>query len=342
MKKIVSDRIKFLGFLMTCGMVVYHCPILGEEYSLGAWDTQINEMLRGFISSLGTIVMCYFFANTGFLLFRNFELKDYPAKIKRRFFSLLIPYLLWQIVVMLIDILQKQYAFDKVDFLRRTFGLVMWPLDGALWYMYAVFLMALLSPVLLILFKNKKIAWIAIFWLILLVESRQRVSNSVLIEIINYGYVDNILYYLPCYLIGAFYGKFYDENSKVDELVYIVLALAAAWLLEGTFGGIFSKIALKALPIAIIYLLPMYPFLTNRRIYKLTFLIYAMHMPLIGDVWPFICNTLYPKVVMPVFGYNILTRIIILGIDIGLAALIYFVLKRFAPKVLDLLTGGRV
>lgn len=260
---------------------------------------------------------------------------------KKRIFSLLIPYVLWQCIIVVIDIVQKQYVFSMPDFLNKTFCLVAWPIDGAMWYVYAVFLMALISPILLLLFKNKKIGWFFILAVVILVEVREQISNPVIIQIITHGYVSNILFYLPCYLVGAFYGKFSDENTGSDFLIYTLSVIFMAFLLEGISNGMLSRTTIKMMPMAILYLLPLYSVLKDKKIYKFSFLMYAIHQPLIGDLWSPVIR-FYGKVALPASVYNVFTRVVILLIDMTLAALIYMVLKRFLPKTLKCLTGNRL
>ena len=211
MNQKVSEKIKILGFLMTCFMVFYHCGALDNSYALNATDAGFNTFSSYIFDAMGKLVMSYFFAVTGFLLFRNLNLKNYPIKIKRRVFSLLIPYVTWQVIVTLKLVLQGKYIFSLQDFLCKTFFLVMWPLNGAMWYLYAIFLLALISPIFLLIFKNKKVGWCLVLATIIFLAANGNITNELFIRIVNHGFVGNIFFYFPSYLVGAFYGKFYDE-----------------------------------------------------------------------------------------------------------------------------------
>lgn len=50
MNKEISSRIRTISFLMTCGMVFYHCPLLETEYSSSVWDFKINQYLTNVFS----------------------------------------------------------------------------------------------------------------------------------------------------------------------------------------------------------------------------------------------------------------------------------------------------
>ncbi|WP_373599797.1 acyltransferase family protein [Paraclostridium bifermentans] len=340
MNQKLSEKIKILGFLMTCFMIFYHCGALDNSYALNATDAAFNTFLSNIFDVMGVFVMSHFFAVTGFLLFRNLNLKNYPTKIKRRVFSLLIPYVTWQVIITLKLVLQGQYIFSLKDFLYKTFYLVMWPSDGAMWYVYAVFLLALVSPIFLLIFKNKNIGWGLVVVIIIFLSAQRNITNEMFVRIVNHGYVGNILFYFPSYLVGAFYGKFYDELHQENRLVYIFSVLFIAFLLEGTFPGFLSNTTIKLMPIMGLFLLPVIPSLKDKWVYRLTFLMYAMHQPLIDDIrWRI--YDFYEYISIPVSVSNILTRVIILISVIILSTIIYVILNKFAPKALTALTGGR-
>lgn len=326
---------------MTCFMIFYHCGALDNSYAFNAIDASFNTLLSNIFNSMGTLVMSYFFSVTGYLLFRNLNLENYAIKIRKRVFSLLIPYVTWQVIITLKLIFQGRYVFTLKDFLYKTFYLVCWPLDGAMWYVYAVFLLALISPIFLLILKNKKLGWCIVLLTIVFVYTQGKIDNQLYIRIVNHGYVRNILFYFPSYLVGAFYGKFYYElNGGGKSLVYILSVLFIAFLLENTFPGALSNTTIMMMPLMGLCLLPVVPILKDKWIYKLTFLMYAIHQPLLDDIKWHIYN-FYTKVPIPVSICNILTRIIILAVDMCISVIIYSVLTKYAPKVLKILTGGR-
>ena len=83
----ISNNIRNIGFLMTCFMVMYHTKTL-EWHTISAKDAAINQYINNIFESMGTLVMCHFFAVTGFLLFYQMTKRNYPEKLKRRIWSL--------------------------------------------------------------------------------------------------------------------------------------------------------------------------------------------------------------------------------------------------------------
>lgn len=340
MNQKVSENIKMLGFVMTCFMIFYHCGALDNSYALNSIDGVLNRVASSAFDQMGILVMSHFFTVTGFLLFRNLNMKNYPKKIKRRVFSLLIPYISWQVIITLKLIIQGKYIFSFKDFLYRIFCLAQWPFDGALWYVYAVFLLAVISPIFLLMFRNKKVGWCIILIIIALWTTRWKIHNPLYLKVFGYGYIANICSYFPSYIVGAFYGKYYSELDDQKSLLYILSVILVGVLLEVVFPGALT-ITIRMIPLLSLALLPsVVPVLKDAWVYRLTFIMYAIHQPLIGDIKHAIYR-IYSMVTIPASVCNVLTRVIILGVDIGLAAAIYVVLKRFIPKALNALTGGR-
>ena len=97
MDKQTSSRITILGFVMTSVIVMYHCGATGVV-PLNILDDKINKFLDAFFDNMAILAMSHFFFVTGYLLFYNLTEVLFKTKIKRRFFTLIIPYILWQII----------------------------------------------------------------------------------------------------------------------------------------------------------------------------------------------------------------------------------------------------
>lgn len=335
-----SDLIKILNFIMTCFMILYHAGSPDGLPAFNATDMAVNDFLSHFFDFMCSIVMGYFFSMTGFLLFKGLTFSSYKLKLKKRVFSLFIPYLVWQIIIYVKLLIQGAVQFDIIKFLRLTFCFEMFPYDGALWYVYAVFIMAVLSPILLVLFKNKKIGFAVITALFILNSIRGTVTNPYIIKVITWGYIGNILNYFPAYLIGAFYGKFYDEVKQEYSLAYVFVFLFVSLCIEGRWGYIVVSTLTSILPFMLWTQLPTMQSLRNLKIYNLTFLMYAIHQPIINDI-VYKLYDLFSRIRIPISITNIVMRLIILASVVAVSAIIYFVLNRICPKLLKVLCGGR-
>lgn len=216
----------------------------------------------------------------------------------------------------------------------------MWPPDAALWYLYAVFILALISPIFIILFKNNKTGWFFILIIIILINRLNFVSATWAVTFRDYGYIGNVLAYFPSYLVGAYYGMHIKGASCAEQFKYVVTILFTALIFDGLYSGFLCGITIKMLPILILYSFPVTGYMKSKRIFKITFLMYAMHQPVIADGLVFVRDVI-SRITPYAFISNILTRITFLALNIVVAGIIYLGLKKFAPKVLEILTGGR-
>lgn len=340
MNKGISDKIKVFGFLMTCIIVCYHCPSVDPSFVRGGADTALTVFLNAAMEVLGILAMSHFFAVTGYLLFQKYTLNSYPQKIKRRITTLLVPYVLWQCITVGLKLAVNRETVPFWDFVQKTFFFVRYPYNGALWYVYAIFFLALLSPLLLPLFRSKAAAWCGVLVLITVAEARARIAWPAFRAIADYGYMENILRYLPAYLMGCLCGKFGKGENLWKQLRYPLSAMVLALALECIISGAFYQIAVKMLPLMGLFVLPAVSRLSGKKVLDLAFLIYALHQPLIGVLWS-VLGRIYAVVSLPATVCNLTTRAVCLGAAIFSAWVIHTVLKRVSPKLLICLTGGR-
>lgn len=133
------------------------------EHAVGAF-AGVNSAY-GFVSELIShhicpIAVCWFFVFSGFLFFQHtpegFSFSWILGKWKKRIRTLLIPYLLWNLLFILI-ILLKNFCFEKAglgtsqeELSAVHAGPLFWfltgPADFPLWYLLALIKMTLLAP----------------------------------------------------------------------------------------------------------------------------------------------------------------------------------------------------
>lgn len=101
-----------------------------------------------------------FFLISGYLLFQKFSLASWPNKMMRRVKRLVVPYLAWNVffVVFYLGLahfvprLGARVAAFGLDTFSGAFSkvvsLTIAPIDGPLWFVRVLFLMALISPIL--------------------------------------------------------------------------------------------------------------------------------------------------------------------------------------------------
>ena len=340
MDKRISSNIKIFSFVVSCFMVLFHAGMYDNSNAVNQFDRELSEWINYDYKLLAFFGLSFFFSVTGFLLFYGLNYRNYLKKIERRVHSLLIPYLIWQALVLIKDLcIGRRYEIP--DVLLRTFGLELWPLNGPLWYVYVVFLLALLlSPVLLLMFSSKRSAWISTFAMLILIRFLKQTSIEPVRIVVSYGLFSRILTYLPAYMIGAYYGRFYEKNRMPESMVYSLAVVLFAYLLDFKISGFFTDMVVMTLPMVLIFIFPSIPKLENRKIYGYTFLIYSLHHPFIVDLKGFIDEGL-AWIPIPVTILNIFEHLLILAVSVLLAAGLSKLLEKLSPKILAVLTGGR-
>ena len=98
MNKDLSDRIKMASFICTIMVILRHS--LNHMAFWGEWR---GDLLAGVIesgsSTVTEIAVPYFFLVSGFFFFKHsyYEKGEYLTMLKKKGYTLLIPYLIWNV-----------------------------------------------------------------------------------------------------------------------------------------------------------------------------------------------------------------------------------------------------
>ena len=336
MKKIKS--IPVLSFLFTCLLVLYHVNI--STPAVSEPDRIIKSWIVSMNGRTAEIALSYFFGVTGFLLFYNMTtIKSCFIKIKKRIFSLFVPYLFWQFLFVGVFYLTHRYTTgeDFINCLGKMFLFKGYPPDIPLWYVYTVFVWAFLSPLFWLIFKNKKIGFASL--IVLFAALYFVMTAEVCAPFAKHGIVWLALKYSFAYLAGAFYGLHFPDAKDRDSLKYIALALLICFAISAMwFDDIKTSVLMAAFPILLLKFFPE-RLCKDRKIYKISFIMLAIHYPLYQYLADAVKKLNFA--VTPASLVNIMFRVTFLAAIIGLSYLIYSLLSRFAPIVLKIITGGR-
>ena len=335
--KEIREKIPVVSFLMMIVVMLYHCESPDNSLAVSLLDMRLSDAITYLICDVPCILcMSWFFAITGFLLFRKLSFRTLGTKLKTRVRTLLVPYLLWQLIFIVKALIQGDYL-NPFELFGQIFLLRIWPPLGAFWYVYAVFVLAFLSPVLLVLFRNRRVGWISVLALIILLYvfwDDIKIGNGLA------HYTGNIKMHFPAYLIGAYCGSVYDSKGKDAVLKALVGFLLSAALVNGLVSELLHNMAIAVLPMLILFALPVPEWSKNRSVYRCTFMIYATHTSLISLFMGRIRSVLYALVpsvtVSNLFG-RIFCILLIIAVNYGICTL----MRRFTPRTLSLLTGGR-
>ena len=179
-----SKTIDWLRFAMAVAVVVIHTGDGGSFSPFPVYSTLSILTANG----ICRIAVPCFFIISGYLFFRHLETWDlniWKSKMKRRFHSLLIPYLLWNIIAAIAIIAYSYFRTkagsvspNELSEMVSGWGTCLWkifwnanqgtmPLDYPLWFMRDLILFTLVTPLVFLYCKYLKIYGILLLAILL-------------------------------------------------------------------------------------------------------------------------------------------------------------------------------
>lgn len=325
MNKLDSSVISVLRFPLIVGVVCIHCGMGGRF---------LQYLLGGICGKLSVPI---FLLISGYLFFRegSYELTKelWISKFKKRIFSLLVPYLLWNFIGYIIYAIKIGFDFEDlfhsfwvIDIPGRSGSS---PIDGPLWYVRNLMIMVVISPIISYMMKYTKwylILIMTILWIIQIPPFNKGIgiafyffSLGGYLRMFDY-HVENLQSYAkyliiayPIYVIYAFLMQ--SNTDSWDFQLGILLGIGAIFSLTihfikcGSENCKFTKILSET-----------------------SFFIYCLHDLLLQFLKPFFSEIL---------GTGDFAYLSLIVVDIALCLGFFYVLKRISPKVTSLLMGGR-
>ncbi|MBQ6198622.1 MAG: acyltransferase [Bacteroidales bacterium] len=345
-----STLIKAMRFPLIVMVLIIHSPGAYSssemEWSLEGWNIYhfFAELLSGHISAIAT--RC-FFLFSGFLFFRylkdgEFCMSWVLSKWKKRVFTLLIPYIFWNLLLVAAVVLKNSVfgAFslgespEEMSLVHQgpLFWFVTGPADYPLWYLRDLMVMTLLTPLIYCLIKYL------------------RRASLVLLVLLYYAPLqfpfNQALFYFG---IGAWLGINHKDLIPLCHKVRIPAAVAAFMLLPvatSQVGRPMHLLLFKCyIPLGIITFINICDFMTRNDVIRnklcalsgSVFFIYAVHEIYILGWTKGLCLRLLGDSLVATWLRYFLVPVIVLGICL----LLYKLLNRWSPRALAFACGGR-
>ena len=299
-----------------------------------------DKMAFFFKESITRFAVPLFFVLSGATFFRDYTNKKYISKIKSRFFTLVIPYLIWNTVWMIFDIICS-YTFISSFFTgRRIFTLNTGNIFKSIflaewnipfWFLLYLIVFVFISPLIDFIVKNKYTG----------ICSIAAVSIFSIFEIGTLKY-DAIAFYL----LGAFLGKHCFEfvirktsrKNGICSIAFLVIYITAKNIFpENVYFG-------KPLAKIVIFMLACYAFwsvvdlfadkISYRPLYTRSFAVFILH----SNISSVICKLFYlilPKseyLAFPNFVFTMVLTLVLINVFCVIA-------EHYLPRTYALLMG---
>jgi hypothetical protein len=194
-----SKTLDFIRFPISIGVVFIHNSYGGAIVAMQSINyaaltgDNLYDLFRLLSKNLATIATPYFFLISGYFYFRNMDVftkEIYITKTINRIKTVLVPYLIWNILAFLIPLLTSIVKGDMSDYLLKfsdvnplsilwnyktydlhvanLFGVHVYeeaPLNVPLWFLRDLFVMSLISPVVYFFVKKTKLYGISVLGL---------------------------------------------------------------------------------------------------------------------------------------------------------------------------------
>ncbi len=344
-----SQKIKNMSVICALLVVMIHVSWSREILS-PTWF--INELVK---EGVARIAVPFFFVVSGYFLAAHFDEEGWwRRETKKRIHTLVIPFLMWSIIAylallpieMVADHLAHRPFGTSVALTdwrwAKLLGIVPWipPRHYPLWYVRALFILVLLSPLIKMGVRKFKIGWLLFWFIAPKIVSMLVTSGSYWNGFFTYGLplVGGMFYFS----LGVYLRSFkVSVRSRALFILCVILCVVcgAAILIAQVilrargidFPMKISYLRVPALMYAVWYIMPSRPF--PEWLTACAFPIYVMHIILLRPAY----------LVLKYFSVGQQTAAILTCLTgMVLAIAITNLLRKFAPRVSNFLFAGRV
>lgn len=342
----LSAAITWLRFPLIFFIILLHCY---SVVRLEGEHVTFFKAVYPFSLWLGETGVPGFFFISGYLFFLS--KKSYKQQLETRFHTLLIPYLLWNGILLALyliayaagypqDINYRNIAeYKLIDYLRLFWDRGSYddgnfvPLLCPFWYIRNLLIVCFLSPIFYYIIKYTR----ELFLLVVAVWWMQTYHNAFIPQTILF------------FSLGAYFSihdvnplKLVSENKKWFIVCFVLFAIADI----GMHTFLSSQFSLQAHRLALILNIPalflladycIQKGLSNKLFLDSAFIVFAVHYPIVV-VLRKICAAKYPTA-------SDATHVVLYFVCIFIATtaslLIYRVLSKYFPKLKNILSGNR-
>ncbi len=333
------NKVSWYNFILCMLVVCIHSQNMYIFTNNVPW---INTIITFFIERIAICAVAGFFLCSSFLFYRNLTWKNMIEKLKRRINTLVIPFLMWNLIYYLIH-----FTARKIPYLGGLFGcqiplniqeilhsIFLYKYNPVFWFMMYLIIFSYLSPLIYLLLKQK---WVGLF---IVIVTCYLSFTSALAPFIHPKILD-LFNWSICYLVGAYSGlhlqnvcmtkqkKFALFSSFLVAIVCFYFAFIvenSAWIMSYRIFG----------AMVIWYLLWILNIPKVQHWMQNTFFIYAIHQIVALFLNKIGCIVLGTSMYAGGIVFLLIPLFILL-----LSNVFERISSRFFPHIWSILSGGR-
>lgn len=349
--KVSSEKIKVISIIASIMVVMIHSTNvnIGEFTNKSNISNTVLEIIEGYFTlGINRVAVPLFFMVSGYLFFKNIDkhytLSDYFLKLKSRFFSILIPFIIWSTIGLLFYFLLQSipgfgYTFNNDRLIREMnlyeviYTIIFNPIPYQLWFVRELFIYVIISPVIWILIKYMKKISLLIFFIMWFFN-------------INIHFIDKrgVLFFMLGSYMAIYSKKIFSRfNYKIEKIVlfiYLILPIFKLLSLDNvllsnfldnfivicgllSIGYIYDNLLVKIKEVAL-------------KFAYLSFLIFLMHEPILSCFRIVLTKISNNNTIFLLLSYFLSTVMTVV-----LICIIMGIIERKAKFLYKILSGGR-
>lgn len=339
-----NNNVTIFSFILTILVILVHAEnqyILVETGTLVPGFKLMDSVESFFGDGLGAVAVPGFFFISGYLFCRSFERRrigtgDIWQKWKKRIYSLVLPYLIWNLIYYLIYL-----AAGRAEMSLSELGeaLLNYAYNPVFWYMQQLIILSVLAPFVYSVFNDGGVkAGIFVLALIFIVAANYSPEG---IHVVN----EDALFYYCCGIVSVlFFKDTFEESSNKSYIIALsfIGVFAAASMFCVMLGGLVpvpvyaGAVILRRIcgAIGIWFLLLSLRAGKDgtRGFMHISFFVYATHYLIIRGI-----NQLLPTSSAVLLLIFFMMPLICIAAAYGLS----LILRRILPRAYRLICGGR-
>ena len=327
-KLIWKTRLDNTKWILTLLIVLYHIPVPANANGFA-------HAILLYVKNLGECVVTSFSLISGFLFFYNAQsMSDIYIKMKRRVWTLLIPYMLWNIVNSFYFILRNKGfsgLFQGIITADWAKNIILWDSSPHFWYIFMLIFWTILAPLLFVAYRHK-----GLFIILLLSQIVYFIYKGPDILTSRYIY---ILYTWSGYLGSRFpdllqqIGQWDEKKRKIMFYICLTTYISIRLLYSDVSNNAILVwcYGVRSLFLILALMNAPYEYIGAKTNYCFSFWLFAVHYYLDAVISGYVCKY------VPVFTVQFLSWIIVLA----LALMSGIIIKYISPGCFSVLTGNR-